>query len=182
MGYFNYEIAKEQFKNNEFVLETIKRLQDFDEFHCLRDTVPHSLKSVSTILSNVPDEYFEWLSVCNGGMLFDTTLLSVDAHDPQIGLDFSTLAEYNTSSNKQGCILPDGYSIIALRSDGAPICVIDNWRLPISSHIYLFDEKGSITDIWNTFYDFLAEEVDTALELIANKDLEPIPLKILNNL
>jgi len=33
MGYFNYEIAKEQFKNNEFVLETIKRLQDFDKFH-----------------------------------------------------------------------------------------------------------------------------------------------------
>ena len=36
MGFFNYVKAASKFKDNAYVLETIKRLKDFDEFHCLR--------------------------------------------------------------------------------------------------------------------------------------------------
>ena len=38
MGFFNYVKAASKFKDNAYVLETIKRLKDFDEFHCLRDS------------------------------------------------------------------------------------------------------------------------------------------------
>lgn len=174
MGYFNYSKATSKFKNNELVLETIKRLKDFDEFHCLRDSNLLIAGNISKIVNKAPEEYIKWMSVCNGGLLFDTTLLSIDGQDTQIGAEFSTLEEYNTSLRIQGFMLPSGYSVIAIRSYGDPICISK-----ADERIYLWDcEQEEFTDIWDTFYDFLADEVDTALELIANEDLEPIPLKV----
>ena len=174
MGFFNYVKASSRFKNNEYVLETIRRLKDFDEFHCLRDSNLLLAANINQIVGKAPEEYIKWMSVCNGGLLFDTTLLSIDCQDPQIGVDFSSLGEYNTSSAIQAFMLPSDYSVIAIRSYGDPICISK-----ADDRIYLWDcEQRDFTDIWDTFYDFLADEVDTALELIANEDLEPIPLKV----
>lgn len=177
MGFFNYAKATSKFKNNEYVLQTIRRLKDFDEFHCLRDSNLLLAGSINQIIEKAPEEYIKWMSVCNGGMLFDTTLLSIDKRDKQIGIEFSSLEEYNNFRSVQKFMIPEGYSVIAIRSYGDPICVSKK-----NGKIYLWDcEQGDFTDIWDTFYDFLADEVDTALELIANKDLEPIPFKVNEN-
>ena len=175
MGFFNYVKAASKFKDNEYVLETIKRLKDFDEFHCLRDSSLLLAGRINQIIGKAPEEYIKWMSVCNGGMLFDTTLLSIDSQDAQLGIEFSSLEEYNDFSGMQEFMLPSGYSVIAIRGYWDPICISKT-----DARIYLWDcEQGDFTDIWDTFYDFLADEVDTALELIANKDLEPMhmPLK-----
>lgn len=174
MGFFNYQKAYSKFNDDHFVTETIKRLQDFDEFHCLRDSSLLLAGKLSKIYGSAPEEYIKWMSVCNGGLLFDTELLSIDGMDKVIGIEFSTIEDYNTSEMLASVQLPEGYSVIAVRSYGDPICITKQDR-----KIYLWDcELGEFTDIWETFYDFLAEEVDTALELIANEDLEPIPLKL----
>ena len=174
MGFLNYAKASSKFKNNEYVLETINRIKDFDEFHCLRDSSLLLAGSIGNILGKVPEEYVKWMSICNGGMLFDTNLLSVDSFDSKIGVEFATLEECNTSASLQEFNLPSGYSVIAVRSYGDPICVSKE-----DNRIYLWDcEQEDFTEIWETFYDFLADEVDTALELIANDDLDPIPLKV----
>lgn len=177
MGFFNYVKATSKFKNNENVLDTIKRLEAFDEFHCLRDSSLLLAGKINQIIEKAPEEYTKWMSVCNGGMLFDTTLLSIDNKDIQMGIRFSSLEEYNNLDDIKEFRLPSGYYIIAMRSYGDPICISK-----ADDRIYLWDcEQGDFTDIWNTFYDFLADEVDTALELIANGDMAPVQIKINRN-
>ena len=85
MGFFNYVKAASKFKDNAYVLETIERLKDFDEFHCLRDSSLLLAGRINQIIGKAPEEYIKWMSVCNGGMLFDTTLLSIDSQDTQLG-------------------------------------------------------------------------------------------------
>ena len=114
MGFFNYVKAASKFKDNAYVLETIKRLKDFDEFHCLRDSSLLLAGKIDQIIGKAPEEYIKWMSVCNGGMLFDTTLLSIDSQDTQLGIEFSSLEEYNDFSGMQEFMLPPGYSVIAM--------------------------------------------------------------------
>lgn len=174
MGFFDYRKAVTKFKDNNYVLDTITRLKDFDEFHCLRNSNLLLAGKISDIIPKAPMEYIKWMSICNGGLLFDTTLLCVSSLDEQIGVEFSALNEYNTSESYKEYNLPDGYAVIAVRSYGDPICVSKS-----DNRVYLWDcEEMEFTEIWRDFYNFLADEVDTAIELIANEDLEPIPLKM----
>lgn len=174
MGFFNYKKAVSKFRNNEFVLDTISRLKEFDEFHCLRDSNLLLAGNIVNIFPKAPEEYIKWMSICNGGFLFDTTLLCMTEMDEQIGVEFSGLKEYNTRESYEDYALPVGYAVIAVRSYGDPICISE-----ADNRIYLWDcEENAFTEIWKDFYNFLADEVDTALELIANEDLEPIPFKV----
>ena len=55
MGFFNYVKAASKFKDNEYVLETIKRLKDFDEFHCLRDSSLLLAGRINQIIGKAPE-------------------------------------------------------------------------------------------------------------------------------
>lgn len=174
MGLMNYEKVKRKFHDSDFVLEIVRRLEAFDTFHCLRDSTLLLASKGTELFSGMAKAYVRWLTVCNGGLLFDTTLLSVTAFDEALGFEFSTLREYNTPETYRDYGLPEGYFIVALRSYGDPICLSQ-----ADSRVYLWDsEEGMFSTIWETFFDFLADEVDTALELIAHEDLEPIPFKV----
>jgi hypothetical protein len=174
MGLLNYRKAVSKYQDNPSVMETLRRLRDFDEFHCLRDSSLMVGKEAGALLPRPNPAYIGWMSVCEGGLLFDTTLLCVQAEDPDLGVSFSTLAEYNTPEGYQEFGLPDGYFIIGIRSYGDPICLSGQ-----DDAVYLWDcEESAFTTIWDTFFDFLGDEVDSAIELIANGDLEPVPLKL----
>jgi hypothetical protein len=173
MGFFDYEKARVKYRENAFVLETIDRLEDFDEFHCLRNSSLLVGCKAAKLLPYPNQQYITWASVCDGGMLFDTTLLSVVADDPEMDIEFSTLSEYNNEEQYEEFGLPKGFFCIGIRSYGDPICLSDH-----DEKVYLWDcEKQEIDTIWETFFDFLADEVDSSIELIAKEVLEPIPIK-----
>ena len=175
MGFFNYDAAIRKFRENETMLETIQRIGMFDEFHCLRDSSLLTARKAAEWMPRANAGYLSWLSVCNGGLMFDTTLLSVFGMDNSLEVEFSTLEEYNNRESYQEFGLPEGYYVIALRSYGDPICLSAE-----DDRVYLWDcEEGDFTTIWNSFCDFLTDEVDTAIELIADDSLEPIPLKMI---
>ena len=175
MGLFNYTKAKNKYRNNDDMLETIRRLKDFDEFHCLRDSNLLVADSVSSMIPFPNKEFIGWMTICDGGLLFDTTLLSVQEFDNKLNLEFSTFSQYNEKQSYEEFGLPAGYYIIGIRSYGDPICISSE-----NSKIYLWDcEQGEFTTIWENFYDFVGDEVDSAIDLLKTKDLSPIPLKIL---
>lgn len=174
MGLLNYRKAVSKYQSDPSMMETLRRLRDFDEFHCLRDSSLMAGKEAGALLLRPNPAYIGWMSVCGGGLLFDTTLLCVQAEDLELGVSFSTLNEYNTPESREGFGLPEGYFVIGLRSYGDPICLSDK-----DDAVYLWDcEEGAFTTVWDTFFDFLGDEVDSAIELIANGDLEPVPLKL----
>lgn len=174
MGILDYKKAASKFKGEKNVLEILACLRDFDEFHCLRDSNLLLAGKVENFVASPPKDYIKWMTICNGGLLFDTTLLSVDAYDKALEVEFSTLEDYNTPAAHQEFMLPEGFSIIGLRSYGDPICVSAS-----DSRVYLWNcEAEDFTTIWDSFFDFLADDINEAMELIANEDLEPIPLKL----
>ncbi len=173
MGFFQYETAKEKYQDVPEAVEILRRLEEFDRYHCLRDSSLAQAGKAARWFPQAPVEYLGWLTVCNGGWLFDTALLSVDAWDPDLGLEFSTLEEANRAEAREGWGLPEGFRVIAVRSYGDPICLREG-----DARVYGWDSgEGRFTAVWDTFFSFLLEEIQGALELIEQGALEPFPLK-----
>lgn len=174
MAFFDYGKAANKYRNDELMMETLKRLRSFDEYHCLRNSNLLVGGRVGEKLPRANQQYIGWMTVCNGGLLFDTTLLSETAMDRELDIEFSSLEEYNNEEIYGEMELPEGYYIIGIRSYGDPICLSSK-----DDQVYLWDcEENDFTTVWKDFYNFLADEVDTAIDLIANDDLDPIPLKM----
>ena len=171
MGFFNYQTARELYFNSPFMLDIVNRLKEMDCYHLLRDSdIPAGLECKA---SSINEDYKKWLSVCDGGLLFSTTLLSISAYDEELDLSFSTLQEFNSQEKRKHYKLPDGYTVIALLNYGDPICVSES-----DSKIHLWDtQEYEFTTIWNSFADFLADEYNTAIQMIEDNALEPVPMK-----
>lgn len=172
MGLINYNNAKKLYSNDIIMIQVIEALESMDEYHLLRGT------SVSEVtLEWIPEtaiDYKRWLSVCDGGLLFSTTLLCSEEYDEELSLSFSTLGEWNTSQKQHLYNLPRGYFIIALLNYGDPICISQS-----DQKIYLWDsEELYFSTIWDSLADFLADEYNTAVQMEEDGVLEPIPLKI----
>ena len=169
MNLINYSKLKAAYANEEDISETILRLEQFDGYHLLRDAEEGAFeKKYPDIKSK---QYKKWMNLCDGGYLFDTTLLSLNKDEESDWFD--TLEDNNTEESYEYYNLPQGYFIIAIRSYGDPICLSNE-----DEKVYLWNlEEGEFTEIWDCFEDFLGDETDGALELISNGDIEPIPLK-----
>lgn len=166
----NAKYTEEPMKSN------IQILTDFDIYHCLlAGGMPIALK-VQRQYKAVPLELLDWLKYCNGGLLFDTVLLTTKEHDDELDLDFDTYDEYNTDEARKDYGLPEGYVVFAVRSYGDPICFRNDEP---DEKIYLWDvELQEFTDIWDSFGDWLTEELDEAVQLIADDDLDPLAVKL----
>lgn len=171
MGLLDYKKAQESYINDKFMSQIIACLEDMDQYHLLRSP---SATSISFKLPDTAEEFKTWLSVCDGGLLFSTTLLGVDDYDAELGISFSTLQEWNTKQKRELLGLPEGYYVIAILNYGDPICLSSS-----DSKVYLWDSSEmAFTTVWDSFADFLADEYNTAVQMVEDDALEPVPLKM----
>ena len=175
MGFINIEKLKKKY-TEEPMLGNVQRLEDFDDFHCLLSgSISTSIK-VSELFGKLPVEYLEWSKVCDGGLLFDTCLLSTQKHDVKLDMDFDTLYEINSDVFFEERGIPKNYGVIAIRSYGDLICISKESE---DQHIYLWDiDNGVFTEAWDTFTDWLTEEIDDGIRLISEGVLEPLAIKL----
>lgn len=170
----DYLKMREEFKNNKMMLDCINNLEEFEEYHYLLvgndDTKEEVIKQY-----NINNKEFEkWLKFCDGGILFDTVILSKQAIDNEKELEFDSYDEYNNDKESYG--LEEKYCIIAFRSYGDIICINTEQN---DEKVYLLNiETGEFDDIWNSFTDWITEEIDEAIKLIADDILEPLPAKL----
>jgi len=166
--------------DDELTRESAERLETFDIFHCLRGGA--SLAPMTHYwLGAVPESFRKWLRICNGGLLFDTVMLSFDSidssFDPEWELEFDTFDDYNTPEVRAEMALPDGYFIFALRSYGDPICFNINGEG--DGRVYRWSIENAIfEEIWDTFEDWLADEIDCGIMLIGDEALLPLEIKM----
>ena len=154
----------------------VDRLINFDEYHCLLSGSMSTSIKLSELYSFLPVDYLDWLKVCDGGLLFDTVILSSKKYDAKFDLDFDTYEDLNSAESYSDLNLPEGYFIFALRSYGDPICFKKEAN---DIKVYLWDvENNDFTDIWDTFADWITEEIDDAIRLIAEDALEPLQIKL----
>ena len=177
MGLLNHQLLLQSF-TSDVMKENVKRLELFDMYHCLRDSSLSSAIKTQEVLGSVPVAFVEWIKICNGGLLFDTVILSENCYDEEFDLDFETFDEYNTDEVKSQMFLPAGYSVFAVRSYGDPICFNNANN---DDKIYLWDiEESVFSEIWDSFEDWLTDEIDTAIQLIGDGVLEPLEIKLDN--
>ena len=175
MGFVNLEKMSGRYVE-EPMKTNVEKLIDYDLFHCLLSGSMSTAIKVKETLGSLPQQFIDWLKVCDGGLLFDTVLLSTKEHDEELDLDFDTYEELNSEEAKSQFGLPEGYAVIGMRSYGDPICVNTSAN---DEKIYLWDvEAGDFSDIWCTFEDFLIEEIDEAEGLIAEDVLQPLGIKV----
>ncbi len=156
--------------------ENIEDLIEFDCYHCLLAGGKRSSLEVQSVLGDIPDQFMDWLAICDGGLFFDTVMLSSKEHDDELDLDFDTYEEFNSSEAIANFCLPEGYAVFAFRSYGDPLCFNVNEN---DGKVYLWNvEKGEFDDIWDSFEDWMTEEVYDAINLIAEDVLEPLEVKI----
>lgn len=175
MSFLNLEKALSKY-GEEPMKGNAQRLQTFDIYHCLLSgSLSVAMKAQDT-LGYIPAAFIEWMKLCNGGLLFDTVMLSTKEHDDALDLDFDTFEELNSQEVIDGFALPEGYAVFAMRSYGDPICFNVTAK---DGKVYLWDcEAGEFTDIWDSFEDWITEEIDDAVKLIAEDLLEPLEIKL----
>ena len=175
MGFVNLEALKSAY-NTEPMVGNVERLIDFDMFHCLRAGSPETARRLGEKYPCFPKEYLKWLEICDGGLLFDTSMMCTEEHDDELDLDFDTYDELNSEDALSDYDLPEGYVVFALLSFGAPVCFSVDKE---DEKVYLWDpEEGEFTDIWDNFTYWLTEEIDSAVSMIADGDLDPLEVKL----
>ena len=175
MAFTNYSELENKYPSGRMT-ENVRRLKDYDLFHCLLAGGADKVKTVKQRVADLPNEFFEWLEVCNGGMLFDTAMLTTKSHDADLDLDFETYADYFNTDLRKDKNLSDDWFVFALAVH-SDVYFFD--KVKKDGKVYQWDvEKSEIYAIWDTFEDWLTDQINEAIELIANEELEPLDIKL----
>lgn len=161
---------------DEKMIESLKRLEDFEIYHCLlKGSLSSSIKAASC-LEYAPQNFLTWAKVCDGGLLFDTVLLSSKNHDADLDLDFDSFEDCNSQAFRDDTNLENRFSVFAIRSYGDPLCFD---KVAKDGKVYLWNREDKCVDaVWDSFEDWLADEIDSAIQLIAEDALEPLEIKL----
>ncbi len=174
MGFLNIDRMAEAF-SDDLMQENIARLKTFELYHCLLDATEATAEKTRAVIGTAGGAYDKWIQYCDGGLLFDTVILSSRGYDRDLDLEFDTLADYNTQEVCRDCGLPAGYVIFAVRSYGDLICLRTDAEDARVYHWSLDD--GDFVEAWADFENWLTEEIDTGIQLIADECLDPLDIK-----
>jgi len=156
--------------------ENMQRLQELDVFHCLLAGNVDRANAVQQRVADLPEDFIKWLQVCDGGMLFDTTMLTTKSLDTELDLDFDTYSVYYDADLRAGLTISDDWFIfaIAVHSD---LFFFDLGKK--NGQVHQWDvEEQYIYKTWPTFEDWLTYQIDEAVELIADDEIRPLGVKL----
>ena len=175
MGILDHQLLLRSF-TSDVMKENIERLKFFDIYHCLRKASFSAAIKAQEKLRKIPVSFLEWMKYCDGGLLFDTVMLSSRGYDEELDLDFDTFDDYNAKDIKEEMALPEGYSVFAIRSYGDPICF--NFENN-DGKVYLWNiERSIFEEVWDSFDIWLSSEINSAIELVEEDVLDPLAIKL----
>jgi hypothetical protein len=175
MAFINYELLTKAYPTGR-MKENVRLLKDFDTFHCLLAGNAEHAKTVKMRLSGFPKDFLKWLDVCDGGMLFDTAMLTLESHDAELNLPFETYSNYCNAELRKGKSIADDWFVfaVAVHSD---VFFFDMSRR--DGKVYQWDiEEHKIYAYWHTFEDWLGDQIHEAIGLIADGLLYPMVIKM----
>ena len=175
MAFVNYELLNQAYTAGQ-MKENIRLLKDFDVFHCLLAGNAERADAVKKRVADLSGDFLKWLDVCDGGMLFDTAMLTTKSHDAELDLDFETYGNYyNVELRKEKNISDDWFVFaVAVHSD---LFFFDMGKN--DGHVYQWDiEEHTIYAVWSTFEDWLSDQIYEAIGLIADELLYPMIIKM----
>ena len=175
MSFMNYSTLSKIYDSGAMA-ENAGRLKNYDVFHCLLAGGPDRAAAVTKRVSGLPKDFLQWLEVCDGGMLFDTTMLCTKTHDATLDLDFETYSNYLDAELRKSKGISDNWFIFASAIHG-DVFYFDLEKN--DGHVYQWDiEERKVYTSWHNFHDWLTGIIDEAVALIADEELEPLDIKL----
>jgi hypothetical protein len=145
-------------------------------FHCLLAGNAERVTAIKKHVSDLPGDFLKWLDICDGGMLFDTIVLTTKSHDDELNLDFDTYDNYYNAELRKEKNISDDWFVFAIAVH-ADIFFFDMGKK--DSQVYQWDiEENRIYAFWFTFEDWLSDQIHEALGLIADEMLYPMSIKM----
>ena len=175
MAFVDYKLLEQAYPSGR-MKENVRRLKDYDVFHCLLAGSAGRAAAVKKRVPELPEDFLKWLDVCDGGMLFDTAMLTTMSHDAELDLPFDTYGDYYNAELRKDNNISDGWFVFAsaVHSD---LYFFDTNKK--DGQVYQWDvEELNVYAVWPTFEDWLTEQINEAVELIADEELEPLDIKL----
>ena len=175
MPFVNYDSLNQNYPSG-YMNENMNLLKDFDKFHCLLACNTERAASVKNRVINLPDEYLKWLNVCDGGILFDTTMLTTKSHDDTLNLDFFTYGNFFKEEIRQKIKLSENWFIFAFAVHDDVFFFDTDIK---DGRVYQWDiEEHNIYAFWESFEDWLSDQIHEGIGLIADELLYPVGIKL----
>ena len=170
----NYDILLSVYSTKQ-IYEDIEMLNKFDLFHCLLAGGINRANAVKQYAPGLPLDFLSWLEVCDGGMLFDTTMLTTKSYDADLDLEFETYGDFYNPKIRQSVNLPDDWFIFAITVHQG-VYFFDLRKN--DGKVYQWDvEEQEIYAEWETFDNWLRDQIHEAVGLISDDLLKPNVIK-----
>ena len=174
MAFVSYDAFEKKYPSGEMA-ENIRRLKEMDSYHCLLAGGIRQMEIVKTMAPNLPKDFFSWLEVCDGGMLFDTALLTTSKYDPALDLNFDDYSIFMAQEIRLDNSISENWFVFA-RAIHSDIYFYDLSKK--DGHIYQWDiESQQLHQEWPSLAKWLAHRIDEAVELIKDGFLDPMDIK-----
>jgi len=175
MAFVKYDLLNQAYSSIR-MRENVRRLKTYDIFHCLLAGNTERAAAVKKRVADLPDDFLKWIELCDGGMLFDTAMLTTKSQDIELNLSFETYGDYYDAELRKDKGIVDDWFVFAsaVHSD---VFFFDLGKK--DGQVYQWDvEDQSVYTSWTTFEDWLTDQINEALELIAINQLEPLDIKL----
>ena len=167
---FDYSSAIARCNDNSIKV-ILKKIEYYKEYSILCSATGVEYKNFRDMYPDAPNAINTWYKFANGGLLFDTYLLSTKAIIEELGGVRLSLNAYNNIICRKALEIPENLVVFAVASFGDVYCFDKNG----SNEIYQWSviEHNLVTK-WANFSLWLYQEVNGAIELITDEDMYPI--------
>lgn len=157
--------------------EACDRLGRFELYHLLfKPTMTDKLHTAEQF-AFAPKDYLKWTQLCAGGSLQICELFGVRGEDRETGLKYGRYDAGQREAEKAG--LPAGYHVFAEANFGDYYCFREPSDGTRDDCVYQWGlHEGEVVLVWDSFSDWLAEQVNMWVEMIADDELDPIGYKM----
>ena len=177
MAFVNYELLTQLYPSGQME-KNVRLLKDHDIFHCLLAGNTERAAAVKKHVAGLPEDFLKWLEVCDGGLLFDTAMLTTKSRDRELNLFFDTYGNYYDLELREGLNLSKDWFVFAVAVHSDVFFFDEGKRY---EKVYQWDiEENTIYEEWDCFEDWLTCQINEALGLIANNKILPMGIKLEN--
>ena len=164
--------------NNPELRSVLQRMKQYEKYCNLFDgdlgTYVKTFERMKCVApeGKMPEQLKEWLKIFDGGLLFTTSMFSTLDHKEGAFNQLLTFAEINSMDFKEKNDLPEEIVCFAMTNYGNYYCYVSyedcGW-------VYEFDvDQCALTIKWDSFAQWLDEQIDFAESLIRDDLLDPL--------
>ena len=157
--------------------DAINKLSRFDMYHLLFKPLMSSVLHTAERFSFAPEEYLQWSNYCAGGDLQTIEFLGEKGFDKETGVKFGTFDMYVQDGKIAG--VSSEYAIFAVANFGDFFCFRKTSDETRDSAVYQWGtHEEDVVLVWDSFADWLSDQVNIWVNMIAENELDPIGLKM----